>query len=337
MGGASSTGGGSSVGGTSTIGSGGSATPSGGAESSAGGSAAGGSNNGGTSSGGASNGGVANGSGGSGNGGTPSGGASGDGGASSGGSGSGGAPNPPGWNLVWSDEFNGPQGSAVDSSKWNLTNKGDGFGNNELEFYRDGTNNAAMDGSGNLVITAKKETYQNRNYTSAKLDSSGKFEQLYGRFEARMKIPRGQGMWPAFWMLGNNIGSVGWPTCGEIDIMENVGKEPSTVHGSMHGPGYSGGNPLTGSYALGNGAKFADDFHVFAVEWEQNVARFYVDDNLYETRTPSDVPAGHVWVYDHPFYIILNVAVGGTWPGSPDGTTQFPQTMTVDYVRVYTR
>lgn len=238
---------------------------------------------------------------------------------------------------MWSDEFNGTLGSAVDSSKWNLVNKGDGFGNNELEFYRDGTNNAAMDGNGNLVITAKEESYGGRNYTSAKLESSGKFEQTYGRFEARIKIPRGQGLWPAFWMLGNNIGSVGWPTCGEIDIMENVGKEPSIVHGSLHGPGYSGGNPLGGSYTLPNGGVFADDFHEFAVEWEENVVRFYVDDNLYETRTPADVPSGGTWVYDHPFYIILNVAVGGNWPGSPDGTTQFPQTMLVDYVRVYTR
>ncbi len=334
-GGDTSTAGATSSGGA-TTGNGGSVTASGGSASS-GGRGSGGSGDGGSASGGALNDGGSTGSGGSGNAGSGSGGASGNGGASDGGSGGGGAPNPAGWNLFWSDEFDGPQGSAVDSSKWNLVNKGDGFGNNELEFYRNGTNNAAMDGNGNLVITAKKESYSGRNYTSAKLESSGKFDHMYGRFEARMKLPHGQGIWPAFWMLGNDIGSAGWPTCGEIDIMENIGREPSMVHGSLHGPGYSGGNPLGASYTLPNGAKFADDFHVFTVEWEENVVRFYVDENLYETRTPADVPSGARWVYDHPFYVMLNVAVGGTWPGNPDGTTQFPQTMTVDYVRVYTR
>ncbi len=312
------------------------ATP--GAGGKAGGSSDGGSNSGGTSSTGGTTSGMHSGGkssdGGTNSGGTSSGGAS-SGGASNGGSaGSGGLA---GWKLVWSDEFDGAKGTAVDSSKWNLVNKGDGFGNNELEFYTNRTDNAAMDGNGFLVITAKKESYMGRDYTSARLESAGKFDHLYGRFESRIKIPKGQGLWPAFWMLGNDIGSVGWPTCGEIDIMENIGKEPSIVHGSMHGPGYSGGNPLGAAYTLPNGGKFADDFHVFAIEWEMNVVRFYVDDHLYETRTPADVPAGKKWVYDHPFSLLLNVAVGGQWPGSPDGTTQFPQTMTVDYVRVYSR
>jgi beta-glucanase (GH16 family) len=243
----------------------------------------------------------------------------------------------PGWTLVFSDEFNGPSGTGVDATKWNLVNKGDGFGNNELEFYTNRANNAAMDGQGSLVIHVIKEQYMGRAYTSARLESNGKFERAYGRVEARIKVPRGQGIWPAFWMLGNNIGSVGWPTCGEIDIMENIGKEPAIVHGSLHGPGYSGGNPLGAAYTLPGGQKFADAFHVFAVEWETNVIRFYVDDHLYETRTPADVPAGARWVYDHPFYLLLNVAVGGQWPGSPDQTTVFPQTMSVDYVRVYGR
>ncbi len=240
----------------------------------------------------------------------------------------------PGWNLVWNDEFDGPKDSAVDGSKWTLTNKGDGFGNNELEFYRNGTSNAALDGNGFLVITAKKESYMNRSYTSAKLDTQGKFDHLYGRFEARIKIPKGQGIWPAFWMLGNDIGTAGWPTCGEVDIMENIGKEPSAVHGSLHGPG---GGDFTGTYTMPNSGKLADAFHVYAVEWEMNVVRFYFDDQNYATRKPSDLPSGAKWVYDHPFFIILNVAVGGNWPGSPDGTTQFPQTMIVDYVRVYAR
>jgi len=138
-------------------------------------------------------------------------------------------------------------------------------------------------------------------------------------------------------MLGDNIGTAGWPTCGEIDIMENIGREPSIVHGTVHGPGYSGGGGITAAYTLPNSRKFSDDFHTFAVEWEPNVMRFYVDGLLYKTRTPADLPAGAPWVFDHPFFIILNVAVGGGFPGNPDATTVFPQQMQVDYVRVYQR
>jgi beta-glucanase (GH16 family) len=243
----------------------------------------------------------------------------------------------PGWTLMWSDEFDAASGTGADTTKWNLVNKGDGFGNNELEFYTNRPENAYHDGNGFLVIKAIKESYMGHEYTSARLESSGKFERFYGRFEARMQLPRGQGIWPAFWMLGNDIATVSWPNCGEIDIMENIGKEPTIVHGSLHGPGYSGGNPLSQSYTLPNGQKFADGFHVFAVEWELSVVRFYVDDTLYGTKTPADAPAGAHWAYDHPFYLLLNVAVGGTWPGAPDSTTVFPQTMMVDYVRVYSR
>ena len=142
-------------------------------------------------------------------------------------------------------------------------------------------------------------------------------------------------VWPAFWMLGENIGSAGWPACGEIDIMENIGKEPATNHGSMHGPGYSGGNPLTAWITQPGNVPLADAFHTYAAEWEPGVVRFYLDNTLYETRTPNDVPGGAKWVYDHPFFMMLNVAVGGGWPGSPDGSTSFPQRMLVDYVRVY--
>lgn len=217
---------------------------------------------------------------------------------------------------------------------------GGGWGNNELETYTNRVQNAHVQ-DGNLVITAAKETYTGpdgitRDYTSARLKTQGLFDQRYGRFEARIKIPQGQGMWPAFWMLGNNIGNVGWPSCGEIDIMENIGKEPDKVHGSMHGPGYSGSNGLTGTFTVPSG-KVADDFHIFAIEWEPSVVRFYVDSNLYETRTPSDLPSGTTWVFDHPFFILLNVAVGGDWPGPPDNTTVFPQNMLVDYVRVSTK
>jgi len=242
------------------------------------------------------------------------------------------------WTLVWSDEFSGSNNSPPDSSKWTLETGGNGWGNNELEYYTSRLQNAQIQ-NGSLVITAIKENYTGadgvtRNYTSARMKTSGKFEQQNGRFEARIKIPYGQGMWPAFWMLGNDIGTVGWPTCGEIDIMENIGKEPAIVHGTIHGPGYSGGTGIGSPFSLAAG-RFADDYDLYAVEWESNVIRFYVDKILYSTRTPTDLPRGKKWVYDHPFFVILNLAVGGDWPGAPDNATDFPQTMLVDYVRVY--
>jgi beta-glucanase (GH16 family) len=148
-------------------------------------------------------------------------------------------------------------------------------------------------------------------------------------------VPSGQGIWPAFWMLGNDIGAVSWPACGEIDIMENIGREPTTVHGTVHGPGYSGAAGIGAAYGLPDGAPFADDFHVFAIEWEPQAIRWYVDGALYHTLTPAALPAGARWAFDHPFFMLLNVAVGGNWPGNPDATTVFPQRMLVDYVRVY--
>jgi beta-glucanase (GH16 family) len=250
--------------------------------------------------------------------------------------------NPSGtWVLSWSDEFGGANGSAPDPAKWAFDLGGDGWGNGELQTYTSRSQNVAIQ-SGNLVITAAKETFTGldgiaRDYTSARLKTQGLFAQSSGRFEARIKIPAGQGLWPAFWLLGNDIGTNRWPTCGEIDIMENVGYEPAIVHGTIHGPGYSGGTGIGASKALATG-KYADEFHVFAVEWEGTQIRFYVDGALYATRTPADLPNnGSVWVFDHPFFIILNVAVGGAWPGAPDGSTAFPQQMLVDYVRVYRR
>jgi beta-glucanase (GH16 family) len=247
----------------------------------------------------------------------------------------------PGWTLVWSDEFNLPDGSSPDASKWNLVTAGNGFGNEELESYTNRPQNAEIQ-NGNLVITALKESYTgadmvSHDYTSARLNSSNKFAQAYGRFEARIKIPYGQGMWPAFWLLGSDLSTKAWPTCGEIDIMENIGREPSAVHGTIHGPGYSGGKGIGSPFSFPDGRKFAEDFHVYAVEWSPNQIKFYVDNNLYATRTPADLPAGTKWVYDHPFFILLNLAVGGKWPGNPDATTVFPQQMLVDYVRVYKR
>ena len=248
------------------------------------------------------------------------------------------------WTLAWSDEFNGPAGSAVDGTKWvaEVGNGSNGWGNHQREYNTNATKNASMDGAGNLVITAHREQLGNKyrcwygvcQYTSARLKTQGKFDQAYGRFEARIRLPYGQGIWPAFWMLGNNINTAGWPTCGEIDIMENIGREPTIVHGTIHGPGYSGAAGIGSQYALTTGA-FTDAFHVFAVEWEPNQIRWYVDGNLYQTRTPADLPPGSAWVFDHPHFMILNLAVGGYWPGDPDSTTVFPQRMYVDYVRVY--
>jgi len=245
------------------------------------------------------------------------------------------------WTLAWSDEFDGPAGTRVDPERWVTAMGGNGWGNNELETYTDHAENASLSGDGQLVIRALREHYQGadgiaREYTSARLKTQGRFEQMYGRFEARLQIPRGQGLWPAFWMLGANIDAVGWPRSGELDIMENIGKEPATVHGTIHGPGYSGAESIGGAYTLPGGAAVADAFHVFAVEGEPAVIRFYVDDTLYETRTPADLKPGQAWVFDHPFFLLLNVAVGGNWPGNPDASTVFPQTMRVDYVRVYT-
>lgn len=243
---------------------------------------------------------------------------------------------------TWADEFNGAAGSAPDASKWTLETGGSGNGNNELQYYTNSTQNASLDGNGNLVITARKSSgsglqcwYGACQYTSARLNTARTFTQAYGRYEARIKIPRGQGIWPAFWMLGDDLGSAGWPNSGEIDIMENVGYEPNTVHGTIHGPGYSGGAGIGASYSLPGGKAFADDFHTFAVDWSPNALVWSVDGQTYQTRTPADVN-GNKWVFDHPFFIILNLAVGGNWPGSPDGSTAFPQTMTVDYVRVST-
>jgi len=245
------------------------------------------------------------------------------------------------WKLVWSDEFNAPNGSPVDTAKWVSETGGGGWGNDELEYYTNRLENA-FQRDGNLVIKVIQEKYTgsdgvSRNYTSARLKTQGKFSQAYGRFEARIKIPRGQGIWPAFWMLGGDIDKVNWPDCGEIDIMENIGKEPGLVHGTIHGPGYNGANGIGTPFGLPPGEKFADDFHVYAVEWEPNQIRFYMDHVLYASRTPADLPKGAKWVYDHPFFILLNVAVGGGWPGSPDASTVFPQEMLVDHVRVYSR
>lgn len=233
--------------------------------------------------------------------------------------------------LTWSDEFDGPAGSAPNGANWNFETGGGGWGNNELQTYTDSRDNSALDGNGNLVITARQS---GSGYTSARLTTKGKVQPKFGRLEARIQIPRGQGIWPAFWMLGGQFPSTPWPNSGEIDIMENVGYEPHLVHGTLHGPGYSGANGITGQYMHPQGWSFADTFHTFAVDWRPGSITWSVDGVAYQTFTPANTGA-NPWVFDQPFFFILNVAVGGNWPGNPDGTTQFPQSMVVDYVRVY--
>ncbi|MEO6590022.1 MAG: glycoside hydrolase family 16 protein [Pyrinomonadaceae bacterium] len=247
--------------------------------------------------------------------------------------------------LAFKDEFNKPANTPVNASNWTAEIGGGGWGNQELQYYTNSIENAYHDGQGNLVIKAIKLSqpsnlscwYGQCQYTSARLVTKGKFEQKYGRFEARIKIPKGQGMWGAFWMLGNNIDTVGWATCGEIDIMENIGREPNIVHGTIHGPNYSGANGISSSYNSTNNQPFGDDFHVYATDWSENIIQFYVDGILYKTIKPTDIPQGSQWVYEHPFFMILNFAVGGPWGGVPDNTSVFPNTMMIDYVRVYKR
>lgn len=241
-----------------------------------------------------------------------------------------------GWRLVWSDEFNQPDGSAPDARNWNYDLGGKGWGNGELEYYTDRTNNVRI-ADGKLIIEARRENYDGHQFTSARLLTKGKKSWTYGRFVARIKIPRGQGIWPAFWMLGTNITTVGWPQCGEIDIMENIGKEPGTIHGTIHGPGYSGKNGIGGPVTLPDGAVVADDFHVFTVDCETNRITWLLDGRKYFEVTPADLPANTRWVFNAPKFLLLNLAVGGHWPGNPDATSKFPQQMQVDYVRVYRR
>ena len=251
------------------------------------------------------------------------------------------APSRPGWHLAWADEFNQPDGASPDPANWRFDLGGDGWGNKELESYTSRKENARIE-SGHLIIEVRKETYTgkdkiSRPYTSARLKTQGLGAWAYGRIEARMKIPRGQGIWPAFWAMGTNIKSAGWPTCGEIDIMENIGKEPGTVHGTLHGPGYSGPGGPGHPYSLQGGKLFADDWHIYAIDWSTNSITWLVDEHPYATIKASDLPPGKKWVYDHPHFLILNVASGGEWPGYPDATSQYPQQMLVDYVRVWQR
>ncbi|MFT6868061.1 MAG: beta-glucanase (GH16 family) [Cyclobacteriaceae bacterium] len=234
-------------------------------------------------------------------------------------------------NLVWADEFDGS--GSPDPTYWSLeTGTGqNGWGNFELQNYTDRTQNVQTQ-NGNLIITARKESFEGSNYTSGRIITKDKIDWTYGRFEARMRLPYGQGMWPAFWMLGADIDGNEWPGAGEIDIMEYRGQEPTVIHGSVHGPGYSAGQAETKSYELAND-RFDTRFHVFGIEWGPQYINYYVDDVLYNQITPADVDGE--WVFNKPFFILINLAVGGTFVGSPNNETVFPQLMLVDYVRVY--
>ena len=235
-----------------------------------------------------------------------------------------------GWVMAWHDEFDGPE---VDRKNWTFDLGGGGWGNQEWEAYTDRPENVRLE-DGMLVIEARKEEelVGGREYSSARIKTQGLHAWQYGRIEARMKLPYGKGIWPAFWMLGEDITTKGWPASGEIDIMEFIGKEPDQIYATVHAPRYSGGGGVGSSLTV-PAESLKHDFHVYAIEWEENEIRWYFDDRQYFKVTPEDVP--HDWIFDHPFFIILNLAVGGGWPGYPNETTVFPQFLYVDYVRVY--
>lgn len=236
------------------------------------------------------------------------------------------------WKVIWSDEFNGAANSPPDPMKWTYDLGDGGWGNGEPEVYTDSPQNVFQDGSGHLIIRALKTA--SGGYTSARIKTQNRFTVEYGKVEARIKIPKGQGMWPAFWMLGEDSVTARWPACGEIDVMENVGKEPAVVHGTAHGPGYSGAHGIGEQTTLHGSPPLGDDFHIYSVEWSRHRVRFLIDGKAYNTVTPRDLPDRAKWVFDHPFYLLLNLAVGGGWPGNPDPSTVFPNDMIVDWVRV---
>jgi uncharacterized protein (TIGR03437 family) len=254
------------------------------------------------------------------------------------------APPTNGWQLFWSDEFNDAANTPPDPTKWNYDLGGGGWGNGEQETYTDSLNNAFQDGQGNLVIRVLRDS--SGNYTSARLRSgmtastdTANVDWQYGKVEARIKLPFGPGVWPAFWMLGSDINTVPWPGCGEIDILENFGANidnSSTVHGTIHGPNYQD-TGIGAAYQLPAPEAFTDDYHIFSVEWSQNAVNFFVDGSNYESLSPASLPSGGQWVFNDPFFILLNVAIGGntTFLGTPTPDTPFPQQMLVDYVRVY--
>jgi beta-glucanase (GH16 family) len=249
--------------------------------------------------------------------------------------------------LVWSDEFDGPAGARIDDTKWRY-DLGDGcqagncgWGNQEKESYTSDPENIALNGQGQLQITARRAPagltcyYGACRYTSAKVTTRGKVLAAPGRVEARIKLSAGQGLWPAFWMLGGSFPGTPWPQCGEIDIMENHGSNVASMSSAMHGPGYSGNTPFAHAYTIGGDGTFADNFHVFAVEWNSSQAVFLVDDKVHYRVGRDEVQRFGNWVFDQSFFMILNLAVGGTFDGDPKSDAILPAMMLVDYVRVY--
>lgn len=241
------------------------------------------------------------------------------------------------YSLVWSDEFDGAAGSAPDPRFWLPETGGHGWGNQELQYYTDSTGNAALDGAGHLAIVVRQAAGQSsggRAYTSARLISKDRVSFRYGLVQARIKIPVARGIWPGFWMLGQDFDRTGWPGCGEIDVMEYFGTGRRVVQGAVHGPGYSGALGIAASRRMGSALE--KDFCVYAVSWEPGRIRWYVNGRHYHTVTPADL-RGMPWVFDHDFFLLVNVAVGGVASQPPDRSTGFPQTMLIDYIRVYAR
>ncbi|WP_411699653.1 family 16 glycosylhydrolase [Conyzicola sp.] len=245
------------------------------------------------------------------------------------------------WSLVWSDDFEGSAGTAPDPEYWTHETGGSGWGNDELQYYTDSPDNASLDGNGNLAITARRTApdatelecwYGPCAFTSARLITAQKQEFTYGRFETRVRVPEGAGLWPAVWMLGSDFAEVGWPQTGEIDIMEFVGNSPNNVFGTIHGPGYSGGQAYSGDFALQN--PVPDEWHVFTVEWTPENITWTIDGAVFHEADPTDV-APNEWVFDHPFFLLTNMAVGGNFGGDVGDDVTFPREFTVDYVRVY--
>ncbi len=249
-----------------------------------------------------------------------------------------------GWQLAWNDEFAGQAGSSPDPSKWQFDQGGDGWGNRELEYYTNLPENVSIDGNGSLVISALETDpaqrsldcwYGSCRYTSARILTSELFSFTYGRIEARIQAPTGKGIGPAFWMLGADYKQLGWPACGEIDIMEMVGSNLSSLQGSLHGPSDGAAYTIGSTYRLPNGQSFSHGFHVFGLDWSPTIISWYLDGIPYGSVTPDQLSNADTWVFNKPFFILLNVAVGGNVPGAPDQSTTFPQKLIVDYVRVY--
>jgi beta-glucanase (GH16 family) len=235
-----------------------------------------------------------------------------------------------GYSLQWSDEFNDDK---INTNSWGYDIGGNGWGNNELQFYTDKTDNSFLSG-GRLVIEAKPEKIGTNNYSSARLLSKGKQEFKYGRIDIRAKVPTGQGVWPALWMLGSNISAESWPACGEIDIMEVVGKEPKNLYGTLHWGNKGAPSISSSGKTTVSDPTIGDKFHVYTIVWDDKEINWFFDDVAFHKVTRSQVNA-NIYPFDSPFFLLMNVAVGGSWPGNPDGTTTFPQRMFVDYVRVF--